>query len=147
MSASTIAKTIRLAALTSCVSFVGCSHNMYGRMQGQWVLIGSHNPSAGEAAAPRHGSPLAVNEASGSPHGCFSSDTLDKYFGKQCDAHETEGAPSPVMTDELQPGLQPTPGEVRWYCDRQTAIRVVIDRCEHTNTFRVNQIAVTRQPR
>ena len=48
----------------------------------------------------------------------------------------------PSMTDEVPIGITPTPGEPIWYCDKHTVLRIVLQRCEATDTFRVSQIAV-----
>ena len=50
-------------------------------------------------------------------------------------------AQGPSMLPATTP--QPTPGEVHWYCDRRTVVRVVLARCPGTNTFRVRQLAVS----
>jgi hypothetical protein len=77
------------------------------------------------------------------PPGCFESATLDAEFGARCEVNEPEAAGSASVTDEVPMGNNPTPGEVRWYCDRRTVVRLVIERCGKTNQFRVRQVAVS----
>jgi hypothetical protein len=115
-----------------------------GVIGGRWVLVSRAEPAAGPATAPRHGEPLSVVATPEVQNACFSSDSLDQHFGAQCAAHETEGGATSTMSDEVLPGTAPTPSEVRWYCDRQTLLRIVLRRCGSTNTFAVGEIAVAR---
>jgi len=119
----------------------GCSPPRPGQLNGRWVAVaGPEGAAAGIAAPPTAARPLAVNAP---PPACFDSATLDGEFGARCKENEPEAAGSAAVTDEIQPGNQPTPGEVRWYCDRRTVVRIVLDRCGTANQFRVRQIAVS----
>jgi len=118
-----------------------CSSARTGQLNGRWVAIGgSDGASAGVAAPPTAARPLAVNAP---PPGCFDNATLASEFGPQCQVNEPEAAGSTAVTGEVPTGNNPTPGEVRWYCDRRTVVRLVIERCGTTNQFRVRQIAVS----
>jgi len=101
---------------------------------------GPDGASAGIAAPPTAARPLAVNAQ---PPGCFDSATLDHEFGARCKENEPEAAGSAAVTDEVPMGNNPTPGEVRWYCDRRTVVRIVLDRCGTANQFKVRQVAVS----
>lgn len=90
---------------------------------------------------------MASSRAPATPAGCVPRAEIDRQFGKTCTRHESEGGaqPSfelPAMTDEIEPGIHPTPGEPIWYCDKHTVLRIVLQRCEASDTFRVSQIAV-----
>jgi len=126
---------------TLFVGVAACSPPRPGQLNRRWVAVGGPDgASAGIAAPPTAARPLAVNA---SPPGCFDSATLDGEFGARCKENEPEAAASVTVTDEVPTGNQPTPGEVRWYCDQRTVVRLVIDRCGTTNQFRVRQIAVS----
>lgn len=143
----TIAHTPRaLLLLVSMASFdtSGCCPSATGRVRDQWVLVARDAPAAGVARAPRYGAPLEVRATQDVSAGCFSSAALDAHFGEQCADHETEGGASDHMGSALPVGPHPTPGEVRWYCDRHTVLRVVLARCAAENTFRATEIAVAR---
>ena len=130
---------MKVFALLAFVS--ACGHTRTGVLNGRWVVVGgSDGASAGTAAPPTAARPLAVNAP---PPGCFDSAMLDGEFGARCKENEPEAAGSAAVTDEVPTGNNPTPGEVRWYCDKRTVVRLVIDRCSATNQFRVRQIAVS----
>jgi hypothetical protein len=121
-----------------------CSPPRPGQLNGRWVAVGgSDGTAAGIAGPPTAARPLAV---SAPPPGCFDSAALASEFGPQCKENEPEAAASTVVTDEVPTGNHPTPGEVRWYCDRRTVVRLVIERCGTANQFRVRQIAVSIDP-
>jgi hypothetical protein len=116
-----------------------------GVLQGSWVLVARGSSAAGIASVPERGGPLTVLPARDVVGECFSSQTLDAHFGAQCNDHESEGGAPPVVTDTLPLGPEPTPGEVRWYCDRRTVLRLLLARCEGTDTFRVSEVDVARR--
>jgi hypothetical protein len=122
----------------------GCCKPTIARLSGQWVLVDRGQGTAGIAAKPAYGAPLNVAASSDMSAGCFGSAVLDQHFGEQCAGHETEGGAASTMTDVLQPGAHPTPGEVRWYCDSHTVLRVLLQRCAQTDTFTVSELAVAR---
>jgi hypothetical protein len=128
-----------------------CCPARFGELRGQWVYVAAPG-AAGVAAAPWHGSPLELEQAAAP---CLASRELDQHFGETCEAHETEGGaqseagaatdlgvPPPLLEGDVPLGNQPTVREVRWYCDRHTVLRVVLDRCD-ASTFRPVQIAVS----
>ena len=120
---------------------VACSTPRTGVLRGRWVAVGGPDgASAGVAAPPTAARPLAVDAA---PPGCFDNATLAGEFGEVCEINEPEAAGSAVVTDDVPKGNNPTAGEVRWYCDKRTVVRLVIERCGATNQFRVRQIAVS----
>ena len=126
---------------TLLVGVAACSPPRTGQLNGRWVAVGGlDGASAGIAAPPTAARPLVVNAA---PPGCFDSATLDGEFGARCKQNEPEAAGSAAVTDEVPTGNHPTPGEVRWYCDRRTVVRLVLERCGTTNQFRVRQVAVS----
>jgi hypothetical protein len=132
-------RAVHVFALFAGVS--ACGHTRTGVLNGRWVAVGGPDgASAGIAAPPTAARPLAVNAP---PPGCFDSATLDGEFGTRCKENEPEAAGSPAVTDDVPTGNNPTPAEVRWYCDRRTVVRLVIERCSTTNQFRVRQIAVS----
>jgi hypothetical protein len=112
---------------------------------GRWVLIARGQSAAGPAGAPHAAGALDVVASPDVINGCFTSESLDRHFGAQCGAHETEGGATAAMTDEVPTGTQPTPAEVRWYCDKRTVLRVLLQRCAVTDTFTVSEIAVARE--
>lgn len=114
-------------------------------LQGHWVLVSGQAYGAGLASAPTAGEPLGTTRTADVTNGCFTSLTLDKHFGAQCANHETEGGAAPTYTGVLTPGAHPTPGEVRWYCDKHTVVRVVISRCSGTDSFHVSEIDLAKQ--
>jgi hypothetical protein len=117
-----------------------------GVVQGRWVLITGQTPAAGLAQAPTYGNPLVVSPTPDVVSGCFTSAALDQHFGDQCTNHQTEGGGSPAMAgDVVGPGAHPTPGEVRWYCDKHTVVRVILARCTGTDSFRATEIDLARQ--
>jgi hypothetical protein len=125
-------------ALFAAVS--ACGGPRPGQLNGRWVAIGGPSgAAAGIAAPPTAARPLQVNAP---PPGCFDNATLAAEFGPQCKDNEPEAAGTAAVTDEVPLGNNPTPSEVRWYCDRRTVVRLVIERCG-TNQFRVRQIAVS----
>ncbi len=127
--------------LTLLAGVTACSPPRPGQLNGRWVAIGGPDgAAAGIAAPPTAARPLSVNSP---PPGCFDSGTLDSEFGARCNENEPEAAGSANVTDEVPAGNNPTPGEVRWYCDRRTVVRIVLDRCGTANQFRVRQIAVS----
>lgn len=121
-----------------------CSPPRPGQLTGKWVAVGGPDgASAGTAAPPTAARPLAVNAPA---PGCFDNATLTSEFGPRCTENEPEAAGSAAMTDDVTLGNNPTPGEVRWYCDKRTVVRLVIERCGTANQFRVRQIAVSIHP-
>jgi hypothetical protein len=127
--------------LTLLAGVVACSPPRTGQLNGRWVAVGGlDGAAAGIAAPPTAARPLVVNAP---PPGCFDSAMLDREFGGRCQENEPEAAGSATVTDEVPSGNNPTPGEVRWYCDRRTVVRIVLDRCGAANQFRVRQIAVS----
>jgi hypothetical protein len=71
---------------------------------------------------------------------------LSREFGPRCQENEPEAQATSTMSDDVTTGNHPTPGEVRWYCDKRTVVRIVIERCGTANQFRVRQLAVSIQP-
>jgi hypothetical protein len=130
-----------VGVFTLLAGAAACTSPRAGQLNGRWVAIGgTDGASAGVAGPPTAARPLAVNAP---PPGCFDSGTLDAEFGTRCKENEPEAAGSVALTDEVPTGNHPTLGEVRWYCDRRTVVRLVIERCGATNQFRVRQIAVS----
>jgi hypothetical protein len=128
-------------AFTQLFGAVACSTPRTGVLNGRWVAVGGPDiAAAGIAAPPTAARPLAVSAGGTS---CFDSSTLADEFGAVCEINEPEAAATVAVTDEVSPGNHPTPGEVRWYCDKRTVVRLVIERCGTTNQFRVRQIAVS----
>ncbi|MET0591524.1 MAG: hypothetical protein ABW133_02420 [Polyangiaceae bacterium] len=122
----------------------GCSPPRPGQLTGKWVAIGGPDgASAGTAAPPTAARPLVVNAPA---PGCFDNAILTNEFGPRCQENEPEAAGSAAMNDDVTLGNNPTPGEVRWYCDKRTVVRLVIERCGTANQFRVRQIAVSIHP-
>ena len=120
---------------------VACGGPRTGVLRGRWVAVGGPDgAAAGIAAPPTAARPLGVDAA---PPGCFDNATLVSEFGAVCEINEPEAAGSAAMNDDVTMGNHPTPGEVRWYCDKRTVVRLVIERCGTTNQFRVRQIAVS----
>src|SRR4051812_43822354 len=118
---------------------VACSTARTGVLNGRWVAVGGPDgASAGIAAPPTAARPLAVSSPA---PGCFDPSTLANEFGAVCEINEPEAAGSAAVTDDVSLGNHPTPGEVRWYCDKRTVVRLVIERCGTANQFRVRQIA------
>lgn len=112
------------------------------KLSGHWVLAAPGG--FGQAKQPTYGDPLQIEDAG---NACASRAALDQRFGKPCDKHETEGGAqqgptSPPLTDEVGPGIAPTPGEPVWYCNAGTVTRVALKRCDTADTFTVSQIAV-----
>ena len=114
----------------------------FGKLSGEWVVLGTQ-PAIGLASTPHQGEPLTVAVTSDISDGCVTDAVLHEHFGDSCANAESEAAASPVVTDELTPGPHPTPGEVRWYCDQRSVMRLVLERCAGTNSFRVTQLAWT----
>ena len=138
-------RSLRVAfAAALLLGLQACSPPRPGQLTGKWVAIGGPDgASAGTAAPPTAARPLAVTAAA---QGCFDSATLNDEFGPRCQENEPEAAASAAMTDDVTLGNNPTPGEVRWYCDKRTVVRLVIERCGATNQFRVRQLAVSIKP-
>jgi hypothetical protein len=63
-------------------------------------------------------------------------------FGNPCKEHETEGGASTDMSGALPMGANPTTSEVRWFCEGRSVVRLVLDRCPGTDSFRVKEVAV-----
>ena len=129
---------------------VACCPAPIAQLSGRWVYA---SPGGiGKAGTPSYGAPLSIGSAAGVPGAvaatsCVPRAAIDQQFGKTCERHETEGGaqPSfepPPMTDEVLPGIRPTPGEAIWYCDKHTVVRVVLQRCGTGDTFGVSQIVV-----
>ena len=134
-------RRLALPVLALLAGASGCGGARAGQLNGRWVAVGGPDgAAAGIAAPPTAARPLSVNAP---PPGCFDNATLAHEFGAQCKVNEPEAAGSAAVTDEVPTGNQPTPGEVRWYCDQRTVIRLVIERCGTANQFRVRQIAVS----
>jgi hypothetical protein len=141
-----------VGALWGAGGLPACCPARFGELRGNWVYVGSAG-GAGIAAAPWRGGPLEL-ERGAAP--CVSSEQLDQHFGDACEEHETEGGAQPdaalapdaggvdpaLLTGDIPLGNNPTPREVRWYCDRQIVVRVVLERCDAT-TFRATQLAVS----
>lgn len=93
---------------------------------------------------PSSGSPLQLSPASD----CFDAKVLKAQFGDECKVNEAEAAGTSDMSggsDDITLGNHPTQGDVHWFCDRRTVVRVVLDRCEPPQAalFRVRQIALS----
>jgi len=118
----------------------GCSAGA-AQLSGRWVLA---SPGGiGVADRPSAAQPLTV---SGTADGCAARAELAQKLGPECEAHEAEAKGAVIMTDDVPLGNQPTPGEVIWYCDGRTVVRVVLARC-NAEKFRVSQVAVAISPR
>jgi hypothetical protein len=129
-----VAATALLALVSS-----GCSESTsVGTVGAKYVLVAS-SPKSGVAAAPTRGMPLAI--AQPAPE-CRSDAEWRAELGSECEARESEGGASPDMNGTPAPGLAPTPGEVRWYCWGKATLRLVLQRCPGTNTFRVQELAL-----
>jgi hypothetical protein len=140
-----------VVAFMHLLAAIGCSAPRVGVLNGRWVAVGGpEGASAGIAAPPTSARPLVVSAPS---PGCFDGATLANEFGAVCEINEPEAAGSAAVTDAVTKndaadddptlGNHPTPGEVRWYCDKRTVVRLVIERCAGSNQFRVRQIAVS----
>jgi len=130
-----------MALGVALISVGACCPVRTGQLTGRWVAIaGESGQGAGIATSPALAQPLALVAPS---EACFSNQQLREHFGPGCEENEAEAAASPDLTDDPTLGNQPTPGDVRWYCDRRTVVRVVLARCPGTNTFRVRQLAVS----
>ena len=128
-------------AFTQLLGAGACSTPRTGVLNGRWVAVGGpDSASAGIAAPPTAARPVAV---SAQAPGCFDSSTLANEFGAVCEINKPEAAASTAVTDDVSLGNHPTPGEVRWYCDKRTVVRLVIERCGTANQYRVRQIAVS----
>jgi hypothetical protein len=137
---------VRRAALAAILlaGISGCSPPRPGQLTGKWVAVaGTDGASLGTAAPPTAARPLAVTAG---PQGCFDDAILSNEFGPRCRENEPEAQATSTMSDDVTTGNHPTPGEVRWYCDKRTVVRIVIERCGTANQFRVRQIAVSIQP-
>jgi hypothetical protein len=132
-------------------ALAGCCPARFGELRGQWVYVGAPG-AVGVASAPWYGSPLELEQRAAA---CLGSRELDQYFGDTCDEHESEGGaqsqagpatelgvPPPLLEGDVPLGNQSTVREVRWYCDRRTVLRIVLERCD-ASTFRPVQIAVS----
>jgi len=137
--------------LWAVVWLAACSSARFGELRGQWVYVGAPG-AVGVGAAPWHGSPLDLEQGAAP---CLASRELDQHFGDTCEEHETEGGaesdagaatelgvPPPLLEGDVPLGNQPSAREVRWYCDRHTVLRVVLERCD-ASSFRPVQIAVS----
>jgi hypothetical protein len=117
-----------------------CSES--AQLGGRWVYA---SPGGiGVASTPNQGQPLS---ATGAANGCVARAELTQHFGRECDSHEAEAKGTTTMTDDPTMGNHPTPGEVIWYCDRYTVVRVVLARCGDSDNFSVSQVAVGIAPR
>ena len=142
-----MSRNFRWPSVVLTLGVIACCPGPIRQLSGQWVFA---SPGGiGVAAPPSTGTPLAVASAPapGAPAGCVPRAEIDRRFGKTCERHESEGGaqPSfelPSMSDDVPIGITPTPGEPIWYCDKHTVLRIVLQRCEATDTFRVSQIAV-----
>ena len=133
-------------ALLGALLVVACASRT-ATVKDQWVYVAGAQPGIGKASAPQYGGLVSIQNQPST--GCVESKTLDQNFGHPCDAHASEGGaaqpssgPPTPMTDDVPMGNNPTQGEPRWYCDRHTVVRVVLERCGTTESFRVLQIAV-----
>jgi hypothetical protein len=122
-----------------------CAHRP-GMLSGRWVMIAGDGSAVGVAAPPSSGEPLSLRPPTAR---CFDDPALRRAFGDVCEVTEAEARGTSNMTSDaaIDPtlGNHPTPFEVRWFCDRRTVLRIVIERCEGTNAFRLKQIAVSRE--
>ena len=134
---------VGMAALVSgCAS---CPSVREGHLTGRWVLVAGEpaaegtGEAAGLAAQPTAAQPLAVSSASP----CFGHQSLRSQFGDECKVNDSEAAGSSAMDGGIPDGNTPTPGEVHWFCDRRTVVRVVLARCATADEFKVRQIAIS----
>lgn len=149
-----------MGALLGVAALVGgCASVREGNLAGHWVLVagapggsaaspasppaGACPPPSGEAAGiaapPTAGQPLGVS----SPSHCFDRTVLKSQFGDECKVNDSEAAGSSAMGGGVPDGNVPTPGEVHWFCDSRTVVRVVLARCGGSDQFRVEQIALS----
>lgn len=143
-------KIIGYVSVALALAVGACCPAPIAKLSGRWVFA---SPGGiGKAGTPSYAAPLTVGSSTvppvpAAPTTCVPRAAIDQEFGKICERHETEGGaqPSfqpPPMTDEVTPGIHPTPGEAVWYCDKHTVVRVVLQRCGSSDTFGVAQIAV-----
>jgi hypothetical protein len=144
----------RLVLAAVAFAYSACCRPPPAVLSNRWVIVGRGDFEIGLAGAPRYASALAVQPTANAPADCLSSDALQSHFGPTCDNHESEGGAAAGMSREVPLSGPPSgarevpasvPGttrEVRWYCDKHTVIRILIDRCSATDTFRVVEIAV-----
>jgi hypothetical protein len=129
----------RYAQICSLALFLsGCVCGSPAHLSGTWVVAAGPG-RAGLAEHPHTAEPLAVAH----PTECIAFDTFGEQFGKPCEAHESEGGASPRMDSDLPVGAHPTVNEVRWYCQGHSVVRLVLQRCGATDTFRIVDLAVS----
>lgn len=141
----------RLISLAFTLTAVACCPAPIAHLSNRWVFA---SPGGiGKAGMPSYGAALPVGSSQAPVQAptCVPRAAIDQQFGKTCERHESEGGAQPSFeppptTDEVQPGIHPTPGEPIWYCDKHTIVRVVLQRCGNTDTFGVSQIAVAFDP-
>jgi hypothetical protein len=115
----------------------GCAAHT-GQLTGSWTVAAGPG-RAGFAKQPRFGQPLEI-EGAGE---CIVAQTLDQLFGTPCKDHETEVGGLSDTSGTLSVGPHPTTGEVRWYCEGRTVIRLVLERCGTGESYRVADLAVS----
>ena len=113
-----------------------CAANK-GQLSGAWVVAAGPG-RAGIAQPPRFAQPIVLDGSDG----CIPTQAFNDQFGTPCKEHETEGAPSTDMTGALPLGANPTTSEVRWYCEGRSVVRIVIDRCDKAESYRIREVAV-----
>jgi hypothetical protein len=116
----------------------GCACGSSAHLSNTWVVEAGPG-RAGLASQPHNAEPITVS----GPDECIAFDAFDRQFGKPCESHETEGGASPDMGGGLPVGPHPTANEVRWYCQGQTVVRLVIQRCTSSDSFRIVDVAVS----
>lgn len=124
-----------LLFVTLLGSASGCAAKN-AKLTGAWTFV-ADSGGAIQAPNPPAGMPYSHVE---SP--CMTDTDLRERFGDTCPNHEPEAAATAAMTDDFGPGLNPTPGEVRWYCACPMVVRVVLQRCPNSDAFQPTQVAV-----
>jgi hypothetical protein len=128
------------AALIGAMLFVGCATKTAtpARLTGTWTVAAAGPGRLGMAKAPRTASALEVDAQE-----CVPPDHFGPRFGAPCNSHETEGGAQAGMGGDPEPGLAPTPSEVRWFCEGRAVVRLVIERCADAQTYRITNLAVS----
>jgi hypothetical protein len=123
-----------VVALSLFVSGCACHK---GELTGAWVVAGSPG-RAGVAERPRYAQPLALSGAGV----CVPSQNFNDQFGTLCREHESEGPASTDPGGALPLGPHPTSNEVRWYCEGRSVVRLVLERCPASESYRITEVAV-----
>jgi hypothetical protein len=132
-----------LLAFVLVLGASGCSTARSATLTGRWVMV-ANDATVGVAQAPQLGAPLALAPpAAAEDDGCTDYADFRQRFGATCEVHESESRASPVMSDDVPLGNQPTAAEVLWYCDEHTIVRFAIMRCGAAERFKVMQMAVS----